>query len=211
MTRLTGIRNGVRRLAHLQRALLADTGGAALLEFAFTAPLWIYLVMSSLDMGQLAYAKSVLDGATQDAARDSSLEGGDTTTADAIVTSQIRRIAPGATVTTSRLSYYDFSDVGRAEKWTDKNGNGTCDNKEPYVDENGNGQWDEDIGNDGNGGADDVIMYTVTVQYDRLFKMPLTPGQSSRTITSTAVRKNQPFSSQPSYSEGASAAGICPA
>lgn len=204
MIRLASIRDGAHRL-------LADTGGSALLEFAFTAPLWIYLVMSSLDMGQLAYAKSVLDGAAQDAARSSSLEGGDTTTADALVTSQVRRIAPGATVTTSRVSYYDFNDIGRPEKWTDKNNNGVCDNKEPYIDENGNGQWDDDIGNDGNGGADDVIMYTVTVKYDRLFKMPLTPGVTSRTISATAVRKNQPFAAQKSYNEGASASKTCPA
>jgi hypothetical protein len=165
--------------------------------------------MSSLDMGQLAYAKSILDGAAQDAAREASLEGGDTTAADAIVADQVQHIAPHATVTTSRLSYYDFSDIGRPEKWTDTNRNSICDNKEPYTDENGNGQWDEDIGNDGNGGADDVVMYTVTVQYERLFKMPLTPGETTRTISATAVRKNQPFASQTAYKE--TKAGTCPA
>ena len=209
MIRFTALSHGARRLARLPAELRADTSGAALLEFAFTAPLWIYLVMGSLDMGQLAYARSVLDGATQDAARTSSLEGGDTTAADALVTSQVQRIAPGAKVTTSRVSYYDFSDIGRAEKFTDSNHDGECDNKEPYIDENGNGAWDEDIGNDGNGGADDVTMYTVTVQYERLFKMPLTPGVSTRTITASAVRKNQPFASQKAYNE--TKVGACPA
>lgn len=205
MSPLRTIRGRIGRLALLR----ADSSGSALLEFALTAPLWIYLVMSTLDMGQMAYAKSILDGATQDAARDASLEGGSTTTADALVQTQVRRIAPGATVTTSRVSYFDFSDIGRPEKWTDSNHDGECDNKEPYTDENGNGQWDSDIGNDGNGGADDVVMYSVSVQYDRLFKMPLTPGQVTRTISSTAVRKNQPFAAQKAYNEGAGASKIC--
>ena len=188
------------------RGLLSDCSGSALLEFAFPAPVWLMLVLGTLDLGQMAYAKSVLAGATQDAARNASLETGDTTTADALVQSQVRRIAPGATVTSSRVSYYDFADIGRAEAWDDADGDGACDNNEAYTDENGNGQWDADVGVGGNGGADDVVMYTVTVQYDRLFKMPLTPGESTRTITSSAVRKNQPFADQDGYG---SEAGTC--
>jgi hypothetical protein len=118
----------------------------------------------------------------------------------------VQKIAPGAKVTTSRVSYYDFADIGRAEAWNDRNGNGTCDHNESYTDENGNGQWDADIGVSGNGGADDVVMYTVTVQYDRLFKMPLTPGETTRTITATAVRKNQPYANQDGYGHEA---GTC--
>jgi Flp pilus assembly protein TadG len=194
------------RVAALARALRADCAGAALIEFALTAPLWILLVLGTLDMGQMAYAKSVLAGATQDAARSATLETGDTATADALVQAQVRRIAPGATVTMSRVSYYDFADIGRAEKWNDANGNGTCDNNESYTDENANGQWDPDIGVGGNGGADDVVLYTVTVEYPRLFRMPLTPGMTTRTITASAVRKNQPFANQDGYG---SEAGTC--
>lgn len=196
----------VRRAVALARALRSDDAGSALLEFAFTAPLWILLVLGSLDLGQMAYAKSLLSGATQDAARNASLETGDTSKADAMVEDQVRRIAPSARVKTSRVSYYDFADIGRPEAWGDKNGDGSCDNNETYTDENGNGQWDADVGVSGNGGADDVVMYTVTVEYNRLFKMPLTPGNSTRTITASAVRKNQPFANQDGYG---SEAGVC--
>lgn len=206
MTRPASGRSLLRRFAIFERGLRTDCNGSALIEFAFTAPLWILLVLGSLDLGQMAYAKSVLSGATQDAARNASLETGDTTKADAMVESQVRKIAPGATVTTSRVSYYDFADIGRAEAWNDKNHDGSCDNNETYTDENGNGQWDADIGVSGNGGADDVVMYTVTVQYNRLFKMPLTPGDATRTITATAVRKNQPYANQDGYGHDA---GTC--
>jgi Flp pilus assembly protein TadG len=200
-------RTVLHHIAKLPRKLHSDCTGSALLEFAFTAPLWILLVLGTLDLGQMAYAKSVLAGATQDAARNATLETGNTTAADAMVESQVRKIAPGATVTTSRVSYYDFADIGRPEKWNDQNGDGTCDNGETYTDENGNGQWDPDIGVSGNGSADDVVMYTVTVTYDRLFKIPLTPGSSTRTITATAVRKNQPYANQNGYGSNA---GVCP-
>ena len=194
------------RFADFTRALAADCGGSVFLEFAFTAPVWLMLVLGALDLGQTAYAKSVLAGATQDAARNASLETGDTTTADAMVESQVQKIAPGAHVTTSRVSYYDFADIGRAEAWNDQDHDGTCDHGESYTDENGNGQWDADIGVSGNGGADDVVKYTVTVQFDRLFKMPLTPGDATRTITATAIRKNQPYANQDGYGHDA---GTC--
>lgn len=203
---LPPVANLLRRLASHAHALRSDSKGSALLEFAFTAPLWILLVLGSLDLGQMAYAKSLLSGATQDAARNASLETGDTTKADAMVEAQVRRIAPGATVTTSRVSYYDFADIGRPEAWDDKDGDGECNNNETYTDENGNGQWDADVGLSGNGGADDVVMYTVTVEYNRLFRMPLMPGKTTRTITASAVRKNQPFANQDGYG---SEAGVC--
>jgi Flp pilus assembly protein TadG len=181
------------------RRLLHDSSGAAVLEFAITMPVWILLTMGTLDLGQLAYAKSVLAGATRDAARSSSLEAGDTDEADVMVQTLVGKIAPGATVTASRVSYFDFADIGRAESWTDSDSNGTCNNGEPYIDENGNDQWDEDIGASNNGGANDVVIYTVTVEFERLFKFPLTPGEDTRSISSTAVRKNQPFANQEGY------------
>jgi hypothetical protein len=65
---------------------------------------------------------------------------------------------PGVTVTSTRKAYYDFTDIGRAEKWTDSNNNRVCDNGEPYTDENGDGSWNADIGEAGNGDAGDVIL-----------------------------------------------------
>ena len=52
-----------------------------------------------------------------------------------------------------------------------------------YVDENGNGSWDADIGKSGNGGANDVVMYTVSVEYDPLFPNPFVDnGTGTRTL-----------------------------
>ncbi|HKR92502.1 TadE/TadG family type IV pilus assembly protein [Novosphingobium sp.] len=192
-----------RRLAQLWKA----SRGATIVEFAIVAPVLLLLLFGIFDVGYMVYAEAVLHGAAEQAARSSSLETGDTAKADAYVKSMIQGLLPGAAVTTSRKSYYDFNDIARPEVWNDKNNNNTCDNGEAYTDENGNGRWDADIGNSGNGGADDVVVYTVTVTYTPLFPNPFVGGTGkSRTLTASTVRKNQPYATQKEY--GASA-GTC--
>jgi hypothetical protein len=194
------------RRAPALRLAAAEDGGAAV-EFAIIAPVFLLLLLGIFDIGQMAYAKAVLNGAVEQAARNGTLETADTAAADAQVEQAVKPVIPNATFATSRKSYYDFADVGRAEKWTDKDGDGTCDNGEPYVDENGSGSWEADIGKSGNGGAGDVVLYTVTVTYRPIFTAKFMSNYGgTRTLTATGVRKNQPFSTQTTY--GASA-GIC--
>ena len=66
---------------------------------------------------------------------------------------------------------------------------------------------DADIGLDGNGGANDVVVYRFTVRYKPVFAIPFMPEQwNQRSLTSTAIRKNQPFANQEGYGSGA---GTC--
>jgi len=191
----------------LARDLRSDETGSAVMEFGLIITVFMTLMLGLFDLGQLAYTQSVLNGAVQEAARSSSLEINDTAVADARVLELTRISAPGATISTSRVSYFDFADIKRAEAWNDEDGDGLCNNDEGYTDENGNGQWDEDVGSDGNGGAGDVVIYTVTATYEPLFPNPFYPGGSdSRTVTSSTVKKNQPFSLQDGLG---SDAGVC--
>jgi hypothetical protein len=198
----------VRLLPQVQRRSLANNiDGAVLIEFAIVAPVFLLMVIGMLDLGQMAYAKSVLEGAVQKAARDSALETASTLQADNTVKAIVGPVLPGAEFVTSRQSYFDFIDIDRPERWNDANNNGTCDNNESYVDENSNGSWNEDIGLNGNGGASDVIVYTVNVNYTPVFKIPFMPEKwDERTLTASVVRKNQPFAQQQAYG---STAGIC--
>jgi hypothetical protein len=166
------------------------------------------MVIGMFDVGQSAYAQAILNGAVEEAARTSSLETGDTSVADAKVLKMVGHVAPGATISSERKSYYDFNDIDRAEKWNDAVPNGACDFGETYIDENGNGQWDEDIGVAGNGGASDVVIYTVTLSYKPLFPIPFYDGaNATRSLTAVSIKKNQPFADQIGYD--GSAAGIC--
>lgn len=196
-------RRGNAWLGRLRR----DARGVAAVEFAMVAPVLFLLLIGVYDMGHTAYVSAVLHGAVKDVARDAGLEGTSTTKADTYVRSLVRRVAPEATVTATRTSYYDFSDIARPEAFNDQNANGVCDNSEGYTDENRNGRWDADIGQDGNGGANDVVLYTVQVVYKPLFPLPILDNSDQmRTITAKAVQKNQPYALQGKYG---SQAGTC--
>ncbi len=192
----------------MERSLCCDSEGATIVEFAIVVPLFMLLLLGIMDVGQMVYGKSVLAGAVRKAARESSLETRNTSEADAMVLDMIRPVLPGVTIATTRKSYYDFSDIGRPEKWNDSNKNGHCDNNETYTDENRNGQWDEDVGKaDSDGGASDVVVYTVNASFQPVFKVPFLPKLwNNRTLSSTAVTRNQPFATQAGYG---SSAGSC--
>ena len=191
----------------LPRRWRDDRRGVTAVEFALAFPVFALLLFGIYDVAHMAYLSAVLHGAVQQVARGATIEGADTKAADARVTSAVRNVAPDALVSTSRSSYYDFADIGRPESWNDKNGNGTCDNSETYVDENSNDRWDADVGKSGNGGSGDVVLYTAKVTYKPVFPLPfLGNPDNTRTLSATAVKKNQPYALQESYG---SSAGSC--
>lgn len=195
------------RLRALTARLAKDRAGVTAVEFAVAGPVLIVLLMGIFDIGHMAYVSSVLHGAVEEAARNGTLEEVSTTAQDEVIRNIMGNVAPGVVIDTKRSSYYDFSDIARPEVWNDANSNGTCDNGENYTDENRNGQWDADIGKSGNGGANDVVVYTVKATYHPLFPIPgLTTRDNTRTLTAVAVRKNQPYALQSSYG---AAAGTC--
>lgn len=187
--------------------LADDRRGIATIEFALVAPVFLGLIIAIFDIGQLAYGKAVLAGAVQNAARSAALETADTARADNMVRAAIAPVLPGVEIVSSRVSYFDFADIGRAERWNDADGNGECDNDETYTDENGSGEWEADVGLTGNGGAGDVVVYSVDARYETVFHVPFAPESwRERTISATMVRKNQPFADQREYS---STSGVC--
>jgi len=180
--------------------LWRDNRGATAVEYAFILPVLMMILMGVGYFGQMFYGRALLNGAVRQASRYSTLEDADTTAIDQSVTKVISPALPGVAVSTTRKAYYDFTDIGRPEKWTDSNSNGRCDNGEPYTDENGDSAWNADIGEGGNGAAGDIIVYTVTATYSPLFNVPFMPNMWGRvTLTSKAVRRNQPWAAQVSY------------
>ena len=191
--------------------LARDTRGAALIEFAIIAPVMCLLMMGLGDMLYQLYAKAVLNGAVQKAARDSAIQGGAqlSATIDGKVVTMMSNMmrtpvyscAPIAGTTTwcsTRKSYANFAQIA-PEPFTDLNGNGTRQAGECYSDVNGNAQWDADPGKTGQGGANDVTLYTMTVNYPRIFPVAGLFGWStSLTISSTSLLKNQPYATQAS-------------
>lgn len=182
-----------------KRRLRQDSEGAALVEFALVAPLFVLMLMGLFDFGIQVYGRSLLQGAMQEAARDATLEGADLTTTeiDEAVESHVRNILPRAEIEFTRTNYANFSDVGQPEEFTDNNGDGECNAGEPFEDVNGNGTWDADRGQDGLGGARDAVFYEAVAEYDRMFPLHSLMGWDSRvTIEASTVLRNQPFDTQ---------------
>ncbi|WP_425229895.1 TadE/TadG family type IV pilus assembly protein [Sphingomonas sp.] len=189
----------MRALLHRLRG---DDRGVTLVEFAIIAPTMILLIMGLCDLTYQSYVQSILTGAMQKAGRDSTIQGASnrTGTLDSAVMATVRSVAQNATYTSTRKSYAQFSNIG-PEPFQDNNNNGVYDAAtECFTDLNGNNSWDADPGASGQGGANDVVLYSMNVTYPRLFPMAGLMGwPSTVTIGATTVLKNQPYANQAAY------------
>jgi hypothetical protein len=176
-----------------------NTRGMAIIEFAFVAPVLLLLIFGVLDFGYRAYALAILQGEVQKAGRDGTLEGagGATASIDARIRTTVQKVVRNGTFNFDRRAFVSFTRAGEAEIFTDANENGNRDPGECYQDENGSGFWEDNAGVIGQGGARDIVVYTVTVTYPRLFPMAGLLGFSpNQSISSTSVLRNQPFGDQ---------------
>ena len=198
------IRAALRRSA-------ADARGSTLPEFAMILPTFLALLVGIFDIGQGIYIQSVLQGAVQEAGRGAGLESGRDQTAaiDHYVRDQLEPVAiSDPTYRIERANYQTFSDIGRPEDFIDANDNDLYDPTECFTDENANGGWDEDVGKTGLGGANDVVLYTVSVSYDRIFPLWKLIGQSEETtVSASTVLRSQPFGGQAARGK----TQVCPA
>jgi Flp pilus assembly pilin Flp len=185
----------------------SNEDGVSILEFALIAPVVMMMVLGSMDIGHSLFVRATLDGAVQDAARSSSLEGATSLTQqeliDEEVASTIRELAPGAKVTVSRRYYKTFSTaaLARAEEVIEQSpGNLKCDRGESFMDANGNGVWDADGGSDGQGGARDIVIITFNVSYKRLFPLAGLLGWPANVeMQSDSILANQPYGDQTGF------------
>lgn len=204
----------MRKLNRQITNLYENQDGATIVEFGLISTLFVTTLLGFMDLGHSLYVQSVLQGAVQKSARDSTLETGKAeaqqSLLDAEVRERVQRLAANSTVSFSRRFFRDFTKAAQAtaETYQDINGNGRCDDNEPFQDNNGNSVWDRDGGDNGQGGAKDNVVYVVTMTYPRLFPMAKLVGMSETvTVEATTVLGNQPFGEQGSY--GTPTVGHC--
>lgn len=179
------------------RRVRQDTRGVAAVEFALIAPFLFMVLFGIFDISYNLYVSTVLQGATNRAARASTMQNMNDAAIDQIVRDRVGDLMRTPTLTFERKAYSNFTDVSRPEDYTDINANGACDAGEPFVDANGNGTWDADRGRSGSGGARDAVVYTVTLQYRRMFPLWKVIGipDTVNQVSSTVLR-NQPWELQ---------------
>lgn len=183
-----------------------DQQGVTVIEFAFVAPIALLLIMGTLELGYQQYASAILNGAMDEAGRNSGLESGPAAleAIDDKVRETVRNVVPSAQFKFERRAYSDFRSVNRPEPFEDsKVVNGTRDPGECFVDLNGNGVWDALRGKDGQGGAAQVVQYRTTVTYPRLLPLYNWLGWGNDvTLVSSTTLVNQPYGRPSSSSAG---------
>lgn len=173
------------------------TRGVAAVEFAMIAPVFFMVIFAIFDISYNLYVSSVLQGATNRAARAATMEGASEKQVDTIVTDRVGDLMVRPNLKFARKAYVNFTDVHRPEDFTDIDGNGVCNGGEPYVDANNSGSWEADRGRSGNGGARDAIVYEVTLTYKSMFPLWKLIGLSDTVnLVSTSVLRNQPWELQ---------------
>lgn len=199
----------IRRLIVNRRQFGRDRQGTAMVEFALTAPVFLLLLLGIIDYGWKYYAQHVLQGAVSNAARAATLEGNalDQAGLDASVRQKVLVVFKGAQVSFSRKAYESYDAIGRPEPWEDLAPyNGVRDSNECFTDLNNNSGYDSDRGLEGNGGAEDVVLYTVSMTFNNVLPVWHMLGQSSQTtLRSSSVLRNQPYNNNTETSRR-----ICP-
>ncbi|MBO9519458.1 MAG: pilus assembly protein [Porphyrobacter sp.] len=189
-----------RSLCRFTRALVSDERGATIVEFAFILPVFAGLLMFLFDTGYFLYARSILAGEVNAAARASTLEtatAANVAAVDAGVTEQVHRLVPHGNLSFERRAFKSYALASGLEPFKDIDGDGECNHGEPFVDGNNNLVRDRDTGTAGTGGAKDAVVYTATLTYDRLFPVAgLLGWDQVATVTASAIMRNQPFANQ---------------
>ena len=184
--------------AVVHRCFLCGRGIAAV-EFAIIAPVFLLLLMGIIEFSLIMFTTSMLESATAVSSRlgKTGYSQSGMSREDTIL--QAIRTQAGSTIDSKKITitskyYTQFDQIGKGEPWTDTNHNGIADPGE-YTDINGNGKYDADLGTAGYGGANDVVVYTISYPWSVVtpFLRELIGTKGIFTITTHAVVKNEPY------------------
>jgi len=191
----------IKVIKKLRTSLKRNQIGAVALEYALLAPLFVAFTYGSLEVGRILMVYSALEGAVTESTRISitgNIPDGYATVQEYIkeyVEESIKDVGVDTGVTISMKVYDSFSAIGDEEPYTDTNGNLTYDVGECYTDVNNNAGWDADMGSDGTGGEENVMVMDISVDLPYMMHGVINAFSQSDSIilsTTTAVR-NEPF------------------
>lgn len=179
--------------------LASDTRGATIVEFAIIIPVICTLMAAGFELGYRAYLGAIVQGALLEASRRATVGDKTGTEIDQIIKDRVGMLSNAANVKEiKKENFYNFTNVGKPEKITTDvapigvyNAATDC-----YEDANNNGVYDTNM-NSGLGTADDIVRYSITVEYPNVMPVNKILGWGTKqTITASTVMRNQPFTSR---------------
>lgn len=189
----------MKLLPHLSRRLADDQRGASVPEFALILIPLCLILFGGLEIGYQIYVRSVLLGAMERATRLTTLQTVDSTAVETDIEATIKRLAPNATVRTTKGSFLQYSQINAMERLTkDTNNNATLDSGDCWEDVDDNGVRNVVTeGKTGIGGADDIVRYNTVVTYNRILPIYRFTGiGNTATLSATTMTRRQPYELQ---------------
>lgn len=187
-------------MLNIIRKLLQAREGTTMIEFAVVAPVMFTFFLSTIEFGMLFTASAVLENAASHASRfglTGAVEEGKTREESilAIVKDRASSMINPEEIHLVSKVYEHFDQIGQEEPYNDDNGNGAYDPGETYNDINGNGQWDNDMASSGAGGAGDIVIYTVTYDWELIIPMigDMISENGKFPLSATVIVRNEPF------------------
>ena len=189
-----------------RRRLASDESGATIVEFALILVPMLIIILGFMELGYQSYVRSVLQGTLNDVARTATVETpelGDEalpleTRIENYVKERMHPLVAAGTYDFQIDNYQDFSGVGQPEALvTDVNKNGQYDSGDCWEDTNPNGTFDTDGARAGVGGADDVVVYDVTLSAPHLLPIGGFLGVPDHfNARARTMSKRQPYAQQ---------------
>lgn len=183
-----------------QRFLSGRSGqaGGAIVEFALVIPLFLALVGGILEFSGIMVAQTLLEGGIREASRFGILGSAPTnSTREAALIEIIDKnsfgIIDAGDIRFETLAYGSFGAVGQPEPFEDLNGNGEFDEDDPFVDVNGNGERDDDQGRADAGGADEVVVYRLSYDWDIIIPLFRPIFGDTVALNAAIAVRNEPF------------------
>jgi Flp pilus assembly pilin Flp len=187
-----------------------DQEGTTAVELALISPVLATVLFGIIELSVAMFVNTVVEGGLRDASRVG-LTGMDTggTSREQRIADIVNEASLGmVNLTPTDIEaqiYPSFGDIGQPEPYDDINGDGTYTstsfshggvsypNGEPYEDINGSGAWEDDMGQAGLGGPGEIVLYTISYNWNLLSGqiIPILGGVIP--MTASMVVRNEPF------------------
>ncbi len=180
------------------KSFINHTSGASVVEFSFIMPVMLLVLVGLIEIIFAFALNTLIEGGLRESARYGVTGAGSQLERQTQIMNIVSRHTLGfvteETAEIEMLIYPDFESIARFEPYDDTAPvNGQFDIGEDYDDVNGNGQWDEDMGVQGVGQGNDILLYKIKYDWPMLTSFFAgIIGEEINMEVALAVR-NEPF------------------